>query len=527
MRLLNSILKTASADPDATALIQLEAVGSGNVSVASSLSFRELTGLAFQLSSSLTHDMQAGSHIGVVMNNSREWVIADLALLLGKFVEVPAPLAFSAEQASHLLRSCAIVLVDEAGLARLNAWRMVAQGSSVPHRLIHANERPIGDLAPIGQLPEDADRVCKIIHTSGTTSQPKGVMIRTRGLDEMLRSLWRLAEKRDFQRYLSLVPFSLLIEQITALYMPFSAGGCVVLPPTTMAPLGSPEVTAKDRLSLISQARPSALTLTPALVEALAEAARMIPDVDGAELSRQLFGRGEPPFLAVGGAPVAPELLYELHDRGIDVFQGYGLSENTSVVAWNSRGDNRIGTVGRPLPHVEAKLAPGQELCIRSTSLFAGYSNADPSTCHVDEAGWLHTGDIAEIDRDGFIAILGRRKTLIITSNGRNVSPEWLESRYRTVSGVSQVVVFGDRRQFLEGLFLINHGSDPKQVDNAIRDFAQAHLSEIERIPSPILLSDSPDIRHELFTITGRPRRERVEQFINDWKREETTPCTT
>ncbi|MBU2719249.1 long-chain fatty acid--CoA ligase, partial [Acidithiobacillus ferridurans] len=220
----------------------------------------------------------------------------------------------------------------------------------------------------------EADGICKVIHTSGTTCRPKGVRIRRHGLDALLDALWACADEHDYRRYLSLVPFSLLIEQVTALYMPFASGGAVLLPPASLPPVGSPGVRAGDRLELIEHARPTALTLTPAMVEAIAEKGREVAtapvtDTVRSAVVHHVFDQDRAPFLAAGGAPLDPAVLYKLADWGIPVYQGYGLSENSSVATWNRRGANRIGTVGQPLPHVEVKLSADGELCLRSTSL--------------------------------------------------------------------------------------------------------------------------------------------------------------
>jgi long-subunit acyl-CoA synthetase (AMP-forming) len=295
--------------------------------------------------------------------------------------------------------------------------------------------------------------------------------------------------------------------------MPLTSGGALLLPPADMPPLGSPGVVAADRLELIRAARASALTLTPALVEAMAARTRELEA--GADPMQKLFGRPNAPLLAAGGAPVSKAALIALEGCGIPVYQGYGLSENSSVATWNRRGANRIGTAGQPLPHVQVRIADDGELCLRSSSLFAGYSNDDPSSCVVDDGGWLHTGDLARLDSDGFVTITGRKKTLIITANGRNISPEWLESAYRSVPGVLHVIVHGDRQQFLGGIFVVADLSHEQQTRQAIAAYARAHLSEIEQIPAPVLVEHTAQVMEQLFTVTGRPRRDAVATFLS------------
>ena len=507
MNVLSEILTQAQRTPDAPAVVQLTPDGKAPEHVA--LTYAQLVAHAQQLAGSLADDTPAASQIGLVMGNSVHWVLADLALMIGERVEVPVPLAFSVDQARHLLQGCALVLVDEMGACTLEAWRCAGLTLSAPVRRVSVSAEPAAGMT---QASAD-DSVIKVIHTSGTTSRPKGVKIRRDGLGALVQALWQRARRDDYQRYLVLVPLSLLIEQVTALYMPLTSGGAVLLPAPSLAPLGSPGVIAEDRLDLIRQARPTAMTLTPALVEAIA---RRAATLEPAERIEQLFGTPRLPLLAAGGGPVEVEVLVRLHQLGIEVFQGYGLSENSSVATWNFRGANRLGSVGQALPHVTLRLAADGELQLRSSSLFAGYTNEDPSSCAVDADGWLHTGDLARIDPEGFVSIIGRKKTMIITANGRNVSPEWLEAAYRQVQGVEQVIVFGDRQAFIGGVFIIGAQVDPADVSTAIADFARTHLNEIEQIAQPVLIPRSDEVMRRLFTVTGRPRRDQVAVFLKD-----------
>lgn len=519
MTLLAEFFALSESTPNAPAVISLD-FNNDSINESIALTYGELATQARKLATHLRREYQPGASIGIVMGNSLEWVISDLALFIAGLIEVPVPLAFSAEQASHLLHNCQAALTDTEGEMALADWRKTSRQTLPIGRAISITTAKDEHPLPLA-LDEFArtDVVCKIIHTSGSTNKPKGVRIRRHGLDALIKALWARANREDYLRYLTLVPFSLLIEQVTALYMPFTAGGAVILPPASLPPLGSVGVTAAQRLELIKQATPSALTLTPALTEAIYAEAQIIASEHGenctGEISRRVFGADRIPFMAVGGAPVDAEMLRRLDSWGIPIFQGYGLSENSSVVTWNYRSCNRIGTVGRPLPHVEVKLAPDGELCVRSTSLFAGYSSEDPSSCEIDAEGWLHTGDIATIDADGYVAIVGRHKTLIITSNGRNISPEWLESQYRTIPGIEQAIIYGDKQQFIRGIFLIKKGEDFEEMKLSIQSFSESNLSEIERIVDPQLMTDSDHLRSIFLTVTGRPNRGAVQRFIN------------
>lgn len=453
--------------------------------------------------------------VGLLANNTPAWVVADLACLIAGAVEVPVPLAFSADQATSLLRQADICLTDAPGRDRLAA---LGRDSVLPHGT-PVREIDVAELAREGAhlRPEPSpahDWICKVIHTSGTTSAPKGVRIRVDGLGALLHSLRDHIPSGASERYLSLVPLSLLIEQVTACYLTLLTGGTIVLLPTGATLLGTSPDALGAMLALMRAAKPTAMQGPPALYEAFAAIAGAHPEESGEQLSQRLFGHPEPAFLACGGAPVASVVLEALWARGIPVYEGYGLSENGSVVSWNTPDSWRLGSVGRPLSHVEARLAEDGELLVRSSSLFAGYTVDDPSSCQVDEDGWLYTGDLAELDADGFLYIRGRKKNIIITAAGRNVAPDWVASRYQALPEVAAAVVFGDGLDQLVGFFVVAAGHEHDAARSAIEHFGATQLSEVERVGRVQLRSvDDPEIVG-LFTVTGRPVRQKIWALI-------------
>jgi long-subunit acyl-CoA synthetase (AMP-forming) len=473
--------------------------------------------------------LSAGSHtasgplkVGLVMDNAPEWIVADLALLASGAIEIPVPLAFSADQALHLLDGIDFCLVNTRGAIRM-ADRLSAAGKTGA-----APDMRIVDMASLLTLPASSgeerlnvvsvtgdDGICKIIHTSGTTSRPKGVRIRRDGLSDLLQSLRVQTPPAAYERYLSLVPLSLLIEQVTACYITFLDGGTLVLAPAAAPLLGESGATPQHMLATLRAARPTALTLPPSMVEALLKACRTSPGDTATTRFVRLFGRDAPALIACGGAPVAPSVLAELWNLGVRVYEGYGLSENSSVVAWNSPMCFKAGTVGKPLAHVSVKLEPDGELLIRSSSLFAGYSNEDPTSCTVDDDGWLHTGDIAQVDNEGFLRIFGRKKNMLVTANGRNVCPEWVESQYKSLDCVDHAVLFGDGLDSLHGFSVISAGMLHDTAIARITAFG-TRLSDIERVARIHVASNSADLLAKFFTVTGRPRRELIWQHIEN-----------
>jgi long-subunit acyl-CoA synthetase (AMP-forming) len=495
------------AESDATLVQVLDADGGR----AAAFSYREITRAAQALASRLgavPETTDGSRRVGVLCGNTPEFVVADLALLAARRTEVPVPLAFSRDQAAGLLLEAEICLVDEFGAARLDEWgrdNVLPAGCRVVEiRLAELVRGTVPYAVPAG----DEDWICKIIHTSGTTSLPKGVRIRSHGVDALIGSLHSAMPARAFTRYVSFVPFSLLIEQVTGLYLVVLDGGCVTLLPPDAPLVGTSGAAVETVLPLLAAARPTAVVATPAPVTALLAAARRA-SAAGEDVSRALFGTEQTPLICCGGAPVHPDTLRELDTFGIAVHEGYGLSENSSVVSLNTPGARRIGTVGRPLDHVSVRLGEDGELLVRSASLFAGYTREDPSSCDVVD-GWLHTGDLASIDEDGYLTITGRKKNVIITAAGRNVAPEWVEAQYTRLPFVRAVAVVGNGLPALNGLFVIDPDTDPAEAQRAIAAFGAEHLSAVERVEKVHLMSTEDAAYRRLFTVTGRPVRKAI-----------------
>ncbi|MFD8203534.1 AMP-binding protein [Streptomyces sp. NPDC003470] len=506
------------ADSDAVMVRVLPADGAP----ATEHTYRELIGAALTLAGrlrTLADDHGRAPRVGLIADNSPEWVVADLALLFASAVEIPVPTAFTAQQAASLLADADLCLVDTAGGRALERWTQEAGTPVLGH------DRPVTPIdlqalpatAPPG--PQDRtvpaqDTVVKVIHTSGTTSAPKGVRIRRHGLDALLTSLRSRTGTAIFERYLSIVPLSLLIEQVAGLYMPFLAGGSVTFLPPGTALVGTAADAGPRMLTLLHRARPTALVVPPTMAALFLALCDERPDEDTTARHLRIFGHPGPVFIACGGAPVPAEVLERLHTYGITVHEGYGLSENSSVVSWNVPGEVRFGTVGRPLDHVEARIDQDGELLIRSTSLFAGYTREDPSSVTVDTGGWLHTGDLATLDDDGYLRITGRRKSLVITAGGRNLSPEWIEARYRELGFLREAAVVAEGLTQVHGLFVVETGLDHTAARRRIEEFGRTRLSDIERVRVIHLMSaDDPDYLR-LFTVTGRPRRDTVRAHV-------------
>ena len=176
-----------------------------------------------------------------------------------------------------------------------------------------------------------------------------------------------------------------------------------------------------------------------------------------------------------GAAPIAKEILEFFYACGVPVMEGYGMTETATIATVNTPEEFRLGSVGKPIPHVEAKVADDGELLLRGPNIFKGYYKNEDATRETIVDGWLHTGDLATIDDDGFVYIVGRKKDIIITAGGKNITPANLENGLKQTRWISQAVVVGDRRPFLVALVTI----DPEEAPA----FAEKHGLAVEDLP--------------------------------------------
>ncbi|MCV4284081.1 AMP-binding protein [Pseudomonas capsici] len=439
--------------------------------------------------------------LGIVTRNTSQWLVADLACLFAGITSLPLPLAFSQAQAENLAAHCDGFLVDTAGQKTLNErWNLDLPASKVRHLDLPATPQPLRD--------EITGRnwICKIIHTSGTTSSPKGVRLSCNAIAQVLTSLRERMPANAHQRYLSLVPLSLLLEQVTAAYLPLLAGGTVHFLPENEPLLGEPVASPARLTDWILSVKPTAITVPPVMLN---EFLQRLEQEQTEELTTYLTTGVH---ITCGGAAVGLDVLHALEAKGVHVFQGYGLSENASVVSVNTSSLQRLGSVGKPLSHVQVRIGADKTIEVKSTSLFSGYSGLDPSACAMSDDGWMDTGDLGELDSDGYLYVHGRKKNVICLANGRNVSPEQVELEYRKYAGVRDAAVFLDQEHGLVALLCVE--SEPDRKDLA--QWSTKRFSDVERPSKLWLLNLGNPLLEELYTVTGRPKRSDIaEAFAN------------
>lgn len=384
-------------------------------------------------------------------DNSVSWVLWDLAALTAGVALVPLPPFFNPAQRDHALRS--------AGCQAL----ITAQG------IIPLPQRP-------AHLPAGT---AKITFTSGTTGTPRGVCLSESAMLATARAITgRLGTLLSGGTHCCVLPLAVLLENVAGVYATLLSGGTVVLP--SLHDIGARHQNLRDN---IVAAGAHSVILVPELLRLLIA---------------QVVEKGPLPalrFVAVGGSKVAPELIAAARRSGLPAYEGYGLSECGSVVSLNTPGDERDGTCGRLLPHIIAHELNG-EIIIDNPG-FLGYVGAPHS-------GPFATGDIGNINSDCFVSISGRRKNVLITSYGRNISPEWVESRLLLQPEIMQAIVHGDAQAYLSALIVPSFaGAD---IDAAVRR-ANEGLPDYARV-ADIRLVPPFTVENGMLTGTGRPRRD-------------------
>lgn len=428
----------------------------------------------------------------LLADNGIGWAVTDLALHSMRALNVPLPAYFTDGQVVHSLDDAGIdvVLTDDPARILSLSPAFGTVGAS-PQSGLFALQRPRSSaLRP--PLPAGTT---KITYTSGSTAAPKGVCLDFDTIERVARSLAEVTGPLGVTRHLCLLPLATLLDNVAGLVAAPMAGATCLLPSTRSTGIRFGGVDAAALLACISRHSPESMILVPELLRLL---------VAGCE-------RGWTPpaslkFVAVGGASVAPALLERAAALGLPVFEGYGLSECASVVALNSPGHHRPGSAGRVLPHSRVRIDASGEIHVGGATMLGYLGQAAPGRNDAEVA----TGDLGEIDADGFLHVRGRLKNLFITSFGRNVAPEWVERELLLDPAVGQAVVFGEARPHAVALVVATRAevTDP-QLGAAI-DAANARLPDYARVrrwtrlPQPFTFADGS------LTANGRVRRDMV-----------------
>ena len=420
--------------------------------------------------------------VGLLYGKSSDGIVSDLALSFAGKELIPLPAFFSDSQLSHIICTTQLshALVDPGMGDRAKRLGLVVC-------------EPCAASTPGIEPTADAGR---IIFTSGTTGRPKGVRLSARQINASVAALAQATGANAADRYLSLLPSSLLLEQIAGIYVPLSVGAEIHLP-RELSGYSSPDSIA----TAVEQANATATVLVPELLAAWLRELRTL-------------GRSAPAslrYVAVGGAPVSKQLADAAWDLGVPVYEGYGLSECCSVVSLNRPGDRRAGTVGRPLPGLQVRIE-NSEIVVLGPTVMSGYLSESETI-----ESWS-TGDTGNFDSDGFLIVTGRKDNVIVTDAGRNIHPEWIEE-----------AIVGDRRikrcvvvEYESELVAVIIPDDASMCSDwpAMQELVRHATREVPDYAKPrryLAISDREFHRLDLLTANSRPRRSVIRRLVSDW----------
>ena len=481
--------------------------------------------------------VRKGDRVGIVSRTRSEWSDADLAVLCSGAVTVGIYPTASAAEMEHILghSGCRLLFVENDEILRTMVD--IRRKIGLPEKLVlfetKRNRLPAGvisfpELERLGREldlrePERFDETWRsvapddlatIAYTSGTTGPPKGAMITHANLYHTAIHAVTTQNLDEDDFGIAYLPLTHMLQRLTVYAVMHSGVRGVYaesieklidnfreLKPTIQ--VGVPRIFEKIHARIMQRIAGASPLQQRIFAWAMQVGRRSSPyrkerkpmpfmlavrntlaDRLVFRKIRDVFG-GRVKHLLCGGAPMPMELLEFFYAAGLLILEGYGLTETVAPVSVNRPDDFKFGTVGRLIEGIEAKLGEENELLLRGQGLFRGYyKDPEATALAIDAEGWFHSGDIAEIDAEGFIRITDRKKDIIVTAGGKNIAPQNIETMVKALPFISHVLVHGDRRNYLTALITL---------DNAeIRDFA---IREGIAAASPEALASHPAIR--------------------------------
>ncbi len=518
------------------------------------VSYRELSEAVKEVSLGLVDfGIERGDRISILSNTRPEWTYANFGILAAGAASVSVYQTNSPEECQYVLghsESRAVFVEDAEQLAKIRQVQ-----SQLPELELIVVMEPSGDIGDAvaladlrerGRGREDAEFEeratsvgpednCLYIYTSGTTGPPKGCVL----THANYREVCTMAESQGV----------LQAGEVVYLFLPLAHAFAVLIQFIAMDLGATIAYWEKDPLKIVpnlSEVKPTYFPSVPRIFEKVYTlATSKIAETGGVKEKifwwsigvgrkvRELEQQGrQPGFLlkrqydfadkqvlskvrdlfggnlrqaVTGAAPIAKEILEFFFACGVPVLEGYGMTETSTVATVNTLEDYRLGSVGKPLPGVEVKIAEDGEILLRGANIFQGYYKNEEATAETLADGWLHTGDLGYLDADGFLFINGRKKDILITAGGKNITPANLENGLKQNRWVSQAVVVGDRRPYLAALITLDPDEAPA--------FASQHGIAVEDVPGSEAMRT--EVQKTVDTVNAEVGRvEQVKKFV-------------
>ena len=487
--------------------------------------------------------IQPGDPVALLSENRYEWLVADYAMLSAGAINVPlhAPLTPRqvAYQVGHSDSKGIFVSNQQQAdkvadvLAELPQLRfLVSFDPIIPppglHYLTWEGLKHRGWQCGAAALAEVEEReaavtgedLATIIYTSGTTGNPKGVMLTHANLLSNTEATLQVADLQPGDIQLSWLPYSHIYARTVDHYLTSVRGNTLALAES-----------ADTLIDNLREIQPMWMNAVPRFYEKVWTAVEHHAPAERARELRKIFG---PRLrqLSSGGAPLPRHLAEGFNACGIPLLEGYGLTESSPVISFNSLTHSKLGTVGRAIPGVEVKIAPDGEILTRGPHVMKGYWKNPEATAQTIVDGWLLTGDVGTLDADGYVTITDRKKEIIVTAGGKNIAPTELERLLISDPFIDQAIVCGDRRPYVTAILVPNlanleshaasAGWSLDAVDGFIRspevlafyqqrvDAVMQAVSNPERVKQFLLLARPFQVADEELTATFKVRRRHI-----------------
>ena len=496
----------------------------------------------------LNNGIKKGDRVFLLSSNRIEWVEFDLAIMSVGAITVPSFVTNNQHDNAFIINDCKpkFIVIENENIYKKNKsylknWQKKIITIETSNIFENYNNILSKTTTKTKNIVIEKDQVSSIIYTSGTTGNPKGVVLTHESIMHNLYGALEIMDEFDLdnERFISFLPLSHSYERMAGLYFPILICAQIYF------------CSSMDKLlNEIKEIKPTILSAVPRLYENIFKKIKLQINQSNLVISfflkiifenldskkkqnliesflskifiklilenkiKNIFG-GEVKILVSGGAALNPEIGIFFNKLNLTLLQGYGQTEASPLISCNRKLSNKPQTVGLPVRDVKVKISNEGEILVKGKNLMQGYWKKPTITKKTIINNWLHTGDLGEIDEKGRIIITGRKKDLIITSGGDNISGQRIENILMSCNEISQAVVYGDNRPYLIALIKITEEYNANDLKRVL-EMINKNLNSIERIRKFIILDREFSYENGLMTQTMKVKRKKVLDFYKE-----------